>query len=198
MACEEVELTLVEGVDYQLDLPAGRIRFLSSGQLGPLVDGGSFCGVVVNACCQAAACDPYGTYSCDLACYVRDGYATVMQTGAEDFKSDDEKLTKMIGLEAEPLASATPLDLEMDVGFGVHQACLTWKAARALPFECQTDKTPAQHLADRTRPDSTFYFPVWRRGRYLAARFRIDGIGGGGKFSQLDRQIQHWGQQDSP
>ena len=194
MACEVVELTLVAGVDYELDLSSGRIKFLSSGQLGPLVDGGDFCGVTVNACCSP--CE--GPYSCDLSCYVHDGYATVMQTGAEDFKNDDEKMIKMIGLEAEPAASSTPLDLQMDVGFGAHQGCLSWKAARRLPFECQTAKTPAQHLADRTRPDSTFYFPVWRRGRYLGARFRIDGVGGAGKFSQLDRQVQGWGQQDNP
>jgi len=200
MPCDiQTTLSLVEGVDYQLDPANGSIKFLSTGQLGPLMDSELFCGITLEVCCQDQSCDPYNDpYACDYACYVHDGYSTVMQTGAEDFKNDDDKMCKMLGLEAEPAASSTPLDLQMDVGFGVHQNCLTWKAARRLPFECQTAKTPAQHLADRTRPDVTFYYPVWRRGRYIGARFRIDGVGGAGKFSQLDRQIQGWGEQDNP
>lgn len=198
MACENANLTLIEGVDYELDLEAGRIRFLSSGQLGPLIDAGNFCGLTINVCCQNDACDPYGIYACDLACYVRDGYDTVMQEGAEAYRSDDEKVIKMIGIEAEPLASSTPLDIVAEVGFASTSNCFTWKASRPLPFECQTEKSPAQHLADRTRPDGTFYFPVWRRGRYISTRFRIRGIGGGGKFGSLDKALQGWGQPDSP
>lgn len=199
MACSEItDLNLVEGVDYELDLEAGRIRFLSTGQLGALVDSGTFCGLVVNACCQDEACDPYGTYACDLACYVRDGYDTVMQEGAERYGTDDEKMIKMGGVEAEPLPSSSPLDLQFNVGFAATPSCFTWKDTRNLPFECQTAKTAAQHAADRTRPDGTFYYPTWRRGVYISTRFRISGIGGGGKFSALSKMIKGWGQADSP
>jgi len=198
MACTVVELNLVAGVDYDLDLASGRIRFRSDGQLGALIDGGNFCGLVVNACCQDPGCDPYGTYSCDLACYVRDGYDTVMQEGAESYRTDDEKMCKMIGIEAEPLPSSSPLPLEVYVGFAATPNCFTWKQTRDLPFECQTAKSAAQHIADRTRPDGTFYYPCWRRGVYLAARFRISGVGGAGQFSALTKMVKAWGQQDSP
>jgi hypothetical protein len=198
MACTVVELNLVAGVDYDLDLAAGRIRFRSDGQLGALIDAGNFCGLVVNACCQDASCDPYGPYACDLTCYVRDGYDTVMQEGAENYRTDDEKMIKMVGVEAEPLPSSSPLDLQVDVGFAPTPNCFTWKETRDLPFECQTAKSAAQHIADRTRPDGTFYYPTWRRGIYLSTRFRISGVGGAGQFSALSKMIKGWGQQDSP
>jgi len=140
----------------------------------------------------------YDGYACDGEFYHFLGYDTVMQEGAEDYKSGDEKVIKMIGIEAEPLASSSPLDMICEVGYAATPNCFTWKASRPLPFECQTAKSPAQHLADKTRPDGTFYYPVWRRGVYISTRFRISGIGGGGKFSELDKMLQGWGQQDSP
>ena len=76
--------------------------------------------------------------------------------------------------------------------------CTTWRTAKILPYECLTFRTPAQRVRDSTRPDATFYFPVWRRGRFLAARFILDGLGGGGMFSAMSFMIQSWGQQDNP
>lgn len=140
----------------------------------------------------------YDAYVCSGEFYNNEGYVTAMQTGAQDFRTDDEKIVKMIGLEAEPIPQATPLALQMEVGFGSQPSCMDWRAIRSLPFECLTNKTPTQHRAERTRPDGTFYFPTFRRGVYLGARFRISGIGGAGKFSSMFQMIKGWGQQDSP
>ena len=201
-ACESAEL-LVEGVDYEVDLTNGRIRFLSTGALGPTVEafieaGG--CGVDVETCCTDPACaylDP-PAYTCDSACYVQDGYDTVFQEGAESYRSDDEKMLKRVTVEAEPLPQSTPSPLECDVAFGNQPSCMTWKPVRPLEFECQTEKSAAQHAADRTRPDDGFHFPTWVRGKYISARFRVTGIGGGGMFSGLHKLIKGWGQHDSP
>lgn len=142
--------------------------------------------------------EAYDAYSCHGEFYHNDGYDSVMQEGAEMYRSEDEKIIKRIRLEAEPLPQASPSDLECDVGYGSMPTCITWKEAETKLFECQTDKSAAQHAADKTRQDGQFNFPVWRRGVYLSARFRITGIGGLGTFSALHKMIKGWGQPDSP
>lgn len=140
----------------------------------------------------------YDGYACHGEFYHHVGYETVMQQGAEGYRTDDEKMIKMIAVEAEPLPQSTPSIITAEVGYASTPSCFTWKTTKDLDFECVTAKTAAQHLAQKTRPDGTFYFPCWRRGRYISARFIIDGIGGGGKFSAMQFMIQNWGQQDSP
>lgn len=194
---------LIEGVDYEVDLANGRIRFLSTGALGPTVndfiDGGG-CGVDVQVCCSEDACAYLSDslYGCDGACYVQEGYDTVLQEGAEAYRSDNEKMMKRATLEAEPLPASTPAPLECDVAFGNQPSCMTWKPVRSLEFECQSNKSAAQHAADRTRPDDGFHFPTWIRGKYLSVRFRITGIGGGGMFSAIHKLVKSWGQHDAP
>lgn len=135
--------------------------------------------------------EDFDAYSCTGQYYTWIGYDTVMQTGADDFRTDSEKVVKMIGLEAEPLPQSTPSTLEMETGYGSQSGCLTWVPIRTLPFEC--------HVAvPGLRSDYTFYFPTWRRGRYIGARFRIGGIGGGGLFTGIDRMLKNWGQADNP
>jgi len=140
----------------------------------------------------------YDGYSCHGEFYHHVGYQTVMQQGAEAYRNDDEKMMKMIGVEAEPLPQSTPSILTAEAGYGSTPSCFTWKATKDLDFECLTELSAAQHAARKTRPDGTWYFPTWTRGRYLSARFIIDGIGGGGKFSAMIFMIKAWGQQDSP
>lgn len=57
MACGDVQQLLTEGVDYVLDLSIGRIKFLSTGALGPVIqqfyDGGG-CAVRVDYDCPGA------------------------------------------------------------------------------------------------------------------------------------------------
>ena len=140
----------------------------------------------------------YDGYSCHGEFYHNVGYDTVLQEGANDYRTDDEKMIKMIGIEAEPLPQSTPSNLECEIGYASTPNCFTWKTIRSLEFACQSNKTAAQHIADKTRPDGTFYFPTFRRGRFLSARFRISGIGGGGTFSAMQKMIKGWGQADSP
>ena len=121
-----------------------------------------------------------------------------MQEGSEAYRNEDEKMIKRVSVEAEPLPQSTPSPIECDVAYGSQPSCMTWVETRPLEFECQSEKTAAQHATDKTRPDGVFNFPTWRRGLYLSARFRITGIGGGGTFSALHKLIKSWGQADSP
>lgn len=140
----------------------------------------------------------YDGYACHGEFYHHVGYETVMQQGAENYRDDDEKMMKMIVLEAEPLPQSTPSILTAEAGYGSQPSCFTWKSTKDHDFECQTELTAAQHLARKTRPDGLFYFPTWVRGRYLSSRFIIDGIGGGGTFSSMQFLTKRWGQQDTP
>lgn len=142
--------------------------------------------------------EAYDGYSCHGEFYYNTGYDTVMQEGAERYRNEDEKIIKRIRIEASPMVQASPSDLECDVGYGSTPSCMTWKSANPTLFECQTAKSAAQHATDRTRQDQQFTFPVWRRGVYLSARFRITGIGGLGKFSAMHKMIRGWGQAESP
>lgn len=196
--CNTYQSSLVEGVDYLVDRDQGRIKFLSTGRLAGILSDSSRCGVVVTFCCNSD-CVYLESYaaSCDSACYVQDGYNTVLQEGAEDYKTDDEKMLKRAVLVAEPLPSSSPAPLECEVAFGTQPSCMTWRSIRPLDFECQTEKSAAQHAADHTRPDDSFDFPTWVRGRYLAVRFRITGIGGGGLLSAIQKLVKVWGQHET-
>lgn len=140
----------------------------------------------------------YDGYGCFGQFYQFHPYDTVWQQGSEKYRVDNEKMIKMITLEAEPLAQSTPSDLVGEIGYGSTPSCLTWKPMKTLPFQCPTKLTRQQQLAKKVRPDDNFYFPVWRRGRYLSARFRISGVGGGGNFSGLQLEVANWGQQSNP
>lgn len=140
----------------------------------------------------------YDAYACHGEFYHHVGYETVMQQGAEAYRSEDEKIIKMISVEAEPLAQSTPSIITAEVGYAPTPSCFTWKPTKELEFECLTNFTTAQHTARRSRKSDTWYFPTWRRGRYVSSRFIIDGIGGGGTFSAMSFLIKNWGQLDTP
>ena len=142
--------------------------------------------------------EAYGGYSCHGEFYHFVGYDTVFQEGSEPYKTGDEKMIKRVMVEAEPLPQSSPSPIECEVAYGNQPSCMTWVPTRSLDFECQSDKTAAQHVADNTRPDGVFNFPTWRRGQYISTRFRVTGIGGGGTFSALHKMLFGWGQADSP
>lgn len=140
----------------------------------------------------------YDGYACDFEFYTFEGYQTVMQQGAEAYRTDNEKMIKMVGLEAQPMPQSTPSVLTMEVGYGSQPSCFTWVSTRDLDYECVTNRSAAEHAAAGSRQDGTFYFPCWRRGRFLSARFILDGIGGLGTFSNMQFMIRNWGQEENP
>ena len=140
----------------------------------------------------------YDGYGCFGQYYRNVGYETVMQQGAEAFRTDDEKMVKMITIEASPEDQSTPSTLSMEIGYAAQPSCFTWKATRDELYECQTERTAAQHTAAKTRPADPFFFPTWTRGRFISTRFIIDGLGGLGKFSSLTIELKNWGQHEVP
>ena len=140
----------------------------------------------------------YDGYACQGQYYSNVGYETVMQQGAENYRTDDDKMVKRITIEASPEAQSTPSTLTMQIGYAAQPNCFTWKATRDEPYECQTEFSAAQHLANNTRPNDNFFFPTWTRGRFISARFIITGVGGLGKFSAMMVEMKNWGQAEVP
>lgn len=134
----------------------------------------------------------YDGYSCSGEYYTHQAFSTVFQTGAMDFRQDNEKLMKRVTIEAFPEDQSTPSTLRVHVGFAAQSKCERWRELRSKSYECQTSKTGAEHTTDKTRPDDRFHFPCWVRGKYLFARFQIDGIGGAGQLSEMNFQLKAW------
>lgn len=140
----------------------------------------------------------YGGITCDGEMYLHHGFDSVLQEGANNYRTDDEKMIKRVIVEAEPLPQAVPSTLQAFVGYASTPNCFTWVELEEKEFRCQTEQTAAQHAAQNTRPDANFAFPAWNRGIYLSTRFKISGVGGGGTFSGLGKVIKGWGQAESP
>ena len=140
----------------------------------------------------------YSIPGCSHEAYVWFGYDSVMQMGLETFKSDTEKMINRVDIEAVAKVQATPSELECEVGYGSQPGCITWVASEPKDFECVTDRTAAQHTAQNTRQSGQYRYPFWRRGAYLAARFRISGVGGGGDFGAMHLWVKNWGHTGSP
>lgn len=134
----------------------------------------------------------YDAYSCTGEYYVHEPYSTVLQSGAMDLRTDNEKVLKRLTVEAFPEPQSTPSILRCFVGFASQAHCPTWRESRFKDYECQTAMTAAEHAAAHTRPDDRFHFPFWARGKYLFARIRIDGVGGAGVFSEVNLTAKEW------
>lgn len=134
---------------------------------------------------------------CGGGFYVHEGYSTVMQMGLERFKVDDEKMIKRVSVEGVPVDQAIPSELQCEVGYSSQPSCMRWATSARRELRCQTLKTTAQHEAANTRQDGRFDFSFWRRGVYIAARIRIDGVGGGVEISAFFLLVANWGQAHS-
>lgn len=139
----------------------------------------------------------YDSYSCSGSYYERIGYDSVMQTGMELLKTDDEKIIKRVTLEAQAEPQAIPSMLECEVGYSAQPSCGRWATSDQKEFRCQTERTGSEHDSSHSRQDGRLQFPFWRRGIYLGQRWRIRGTGGAGKFTAAHLLISAWGQPET-
>lgn len=129
--------------------------------------------------------------------WVQDGYYSMLQGDAFNYKSGLEKLIRLVKVEFESNPQTTPNLLTCHVGYGDQPGCMLWDtAATPVPLECLTASTESQHRANNTRPNTTPKFNFHRRGIYLAWRFYIDGTGGGATFNSVTLNLRpkadHW------
>lgn len=120
-----------------------------------------------------------------------DGYYSMVQSDAGDFKERIEKLINKVHIEFVAEEQTSPNLLRCHVGYGAQPSCLTWdKSATPVKLECLTRKTRNQHKLRNTRQDEIPSFNVHRRGAYLAWRFYISGTGGGSCFNSVTMSVR--------
>lgn len=124
-------------------------------------------------------------------CYALDGYYSMLQSDAGDFKTKAEKLINKVAIDFVAEDQTTPSLLNCNVAYGQQPECLTWdRTAQAKKLQCLTNKSRNQHALRKTRPDEIPSFQFHRRGVYVAWRFYIKGTGGGSCFNGVTTSLR--------
>lgn len=122
--------------------------------------------------------------------YRHDGYYSMMQSDANRFGMEEEKLINRIAIDFLAIPQAIPNKLYVQVGYGQQSTCLRWKSTPERDFACLTEKTDEEHLADNTRAAQPASFPTFTAGSYLSWRFYLNGTGGGGCLNQVTQHVR--------
>lgn len=131
----------------------------------------------------------YGwSYNCGTAVpgiYSNDGYTSMIQGGADEFGTPEEKLVRKVKVDFEADIQTTPNQIYAQVGFGSQPSCLQWTNPQSNELACLTDFTEGEHVTNKTRASDTPVFHFYRAGVYLNWRFYITGTGGGSSFNYV-------------
>lgn len=138
--------------------------------------------------------DTYGSY-CAVDCdgtgyYFCVGYDSVLQSGADDYRSDNEKLIRRITFDAEPVPQTVPSDLNCYVGFAAQSVCDVFIKLEPQKMKCLDRRTDRQREDQIIRADQRLSFPTFYRGKYLSWRAKISGTGGGACFGAATFEIR--------
>lgn len=132
--------------------------------------------------------DTYGSY-CATACeggyYFCIGYDSVLQSGADDYRSDAEKIVRRFAVECEPVPQTVPNNLHCSIGFASQAVCDTFIKLEDQPMKCLDRRTPRQREDQIIREDQRLLFPTFYRGKFISWKLKIDGTGGGACFGQF-------------
>lgn len=111
--------------------------------------------------------------------YAQDGYFSLLQSDADNYKQPVEKLINRSKVDYVAEDQVVPNDLSFDVAYGAQPRCLTWdQSATPQELACLTAESAAQHAANNTRPATFATFNFFRRGAYIAWRAYTSGTGG--------------------
>lgn len=123
--------------------------------------------------------------------YVSDGYFSMLQADANNFKERIDKTVNKVAVEFISEEQTTPNLLHVNIAFGSQPNCMTWdRSAPAKKLECLTDRTRRRHQLRNTRPNEMPTFKFWRRGVYLAWRFYVKGTGGCSCFNMVELSVK--------
>lgn len=123
--------------------------------------------------------------------YAIEGYYSMLQSDAADFKEKIEKIINRAHVEFNAEAQTTPNLLYFHAGHGAQPSCLSWDTtARPVKLECLTEKNRRQHGLRNTRPDEIPSFRVYRKGVFLAWRFYSKGTGGGACYGGVVQSVR--------
>ena len=131
--------------------------------------------------------------------YALNGYDSILQSGSENLRIDEEKACKGLKVEYKAEQQTTPSTLLGWLGYGAEASCMRFKNLRnvnadgtvkaGIDLRCLSDSTASEHAANRTRPALPGYFNAAVRGRFLAYRLKVAGTGGGFCVSMVGMEI---------
>ncbi len=121
--------------------------------------------------------------------YVLNPYDSILQSGSENLRMDEEKVSKGLKVEYKAEQQTTPSTLLGWLGYGAEASCMQFKRLRnvqpdgttneGIELRCLTESSVAEHEANQTRAALPGYFNAAVRGRFLAYRLKVAGTGGG-------------------
>jgi hypothetical protein len=133
------------------------------------------------------------TYDCPYTVpgnYASDGYYSMQQGDAYDYRVHEEKLINqaIVDFEAEP--QTTPNDLFFQVAYGSQSGCMIWDSTSPKPLACTLEGDETSMEAANQRPRELPTFKFYRKGAFLAWRFYVNGTGGGASFGALTLSVR--------
>lgn len=128
--------------------------------------------------------------------YEDTGYFSFTQTSIGELRSDVEKAfggasAPGLVVEYRALTQTTPSKLYAQVGIAQQASCPDWRNVGNRELRCLTEKTKAQHAAQRTRADRNADYGFYYRGRYLSFRLWVSGTGGGHTLDRVDAYVRN-------
>lgn len=131
--------------------------------------------------------------------YVLQPYDSVIESGSENLRIDQEKVCKGLKVEFRAEPQTSPSTLLGWLGFGAEASCTAFKNLRkvnpdgtveaGVPLRCLTEFTSSEHAANMTRASLPGYFNAAVRGRFLAYRLAVRGTGGAFCISMVGMDI---------
>jgi hypothetical protein len=104
--------------------------------------------------------------------YEQEGYASLMQSDATNFRTQTEKMVQALAVEFTAEDQTTAGQLNCAIGTGAQPKCLDWETSDPVDLDClDVDSTPG------TRPMEVPRFAFWSQGVNLAFRLWTTGSG---------------------
>ena len=141
-----------------------------------------------------------GTVACGT--WRRDGYDTIMRTGAQDFgwpKEDKHSRTLNLEYEANVL-QVIPSALQMRLGYSAQavdsnnaspgRCALVWRDLKPKTLECLSEASGGEHITRGTRPNKTMDWNFLYTGRFFYYELKVQGINGQVCFSRLTSEVK--------
>lgn len=113
--------------------------------------------------------------------YEQRGYKSILRSGPLSFKNfEDEKRLENFVVEASVVDQMVPSQLALRVGASMQaldpnlECGIVWQTQIPRDLKCQGGATEAQHLANNTRPDGRFEWPMYWIGTNLYFELTIE------------------------
>ena len=133
-------------------------------------------------------------YSCPYTSpgnYAQDGYFSLLQSDADKFKQDVEKIVNRTKLDFVAEDQVPASELSFEIAYGSQPRCLTWdQTSTPRELTCLTNESAAEHLANNTRPDTMATYNFYRRGVYIAWRAYTSGTGGASCWNNVTLKMR--------